>query len=469
MAFTFKLGSLDLSSYVRVGPQDGLDIYGSGWEEPVFSESAAAEGQPLISLDTRNREMVWPLFLKAASKDALYALKAQITREIRCGTRPLRVEWKSATSTNSTFYDVAHARLDEHTNFRLDEHNWTDVGLRVWCQPPWGHTGTYRNLATIAATGIFAMAVPSVAGDMNAQAVLDLQHSIGGASQVGIAIGMALIGPGYQHAYLPGTTAPSYVIGGTGLQLAPFNMPPATLTAATACPNLTALRVFCPSNALGITQTEAAQVTMPAASAFAGRNRVFALARTSSPSAGWALTLYGGGASGGAVRLVEPSSPYQFQATAWRLYDLGVVTVPSYPQSAFNFAIQAVASSAISASNGFVDYGAIYVMPEDTSRYYVDRDYGEIVNNVAPASGALHIAPEYRAVTRIYASQTTTPDGDQYMRGPELTIPPIPSQVLAGFMAPISSTTDNGGVARGIGNPSVNVQLAVRERFTFAR
>jgi hypothetical protein len=48
-AFIFKLGGLDLHSYLRVNPDDRMDPQGAPWVNPTFSETPFSDGQVLIS------------------------------------------------------------------------------------------------------------------------------------------------------------------------------------------------------------------------------------------------------------------------------------------------------------------------------------------------------------------------------------------------------------------------------------
>src|SRR5437588_12251254 len=64
--FRFRLGTLDLSAYVRVNPDDKLDPQGVPWIEPAFTESPFTEGQPLLSTTVHNRELQIPIYAKAA-------------------------------------------------------------------------------------------------------------------------------------------------------------------------------------------------------------------------------------------------------------------------------------------------------------------------------------------------------------------------------------------------------------------
>jgi hypothetical protein len=183
-AFTLKLGNLDLSNYLRVAQGDGLDpLDSSGFIDPQFSDSVIAEGQPLISVTQSNREMVFPLYLRSTTMDALADLMQSINSEI-ANTRPLVLEWKDQGATNSTFFDVTFARFDPEYNYRRAGGNgnakWMGGTLRVYASPPYGHTGTTRVIATAVASGNSVLVpIPSALdGDIAAQLRVQIQHAV---------------------------------------------------------------------------------------------------------------------------------------------------------------------------------------------------------------------------------------------------------------------------------------------------
>jgi hypothetical protein len=181
-AHILKLGTLDLSSYLRVGQEDGMDpLDSSGFLDPQFSDSVLSEGQPLISVTQGNREMDFPLYLRSTTMDALADLMQSIKSEIDT-TRPLRIEWRDQGATNSTFYDVTFARFDPDYNYRRAGNGgakWMGGHLRVFCAPPYGHTGTTRIVATGVASGsALRIPIPSaIDGDVNAQLKVQIGHA----------------------------------------------------------------------------------------------------------------------------------------------------------------------------------------------------------------------------------------------------------------------------------------------------
>lgn len=167
---TAALGSWDFSAYLRVNADEGLDPYGQSIEEPAFSDAPIAEGNPLVSTDAKNREMAWPLFLNAASKDVLHQLIR--TANLACRQpKPLQLSWRDAGSLTTSYYDVTYARFEPSFHYRRAQQGWLAGTLRVWCAPPYATAGTNRGVASLAtAAHQIRVAVPagSIAGDVDA-------------------------------------------------------------------------------------------------------------------------------------------------------------------------------------------------------------------------------------------------------------------------------------------------------------
>lgn len=431
----------------------------------VFSSSAVSYfdgSSPGAAWDGVPHDSTSTLF--GGGKSGLHLLARAINREIRYGDKPLRVAWKDAGGAEYTYFDVAYARFDPDFSMRPGQKNWLAGALRVWTKP-YGHTGTYRSLGTGAGTSFFRLALASIVGDVNADVSLDVSH-VGNSFQPGAVVGIGVVPLGYQHAFLPGTVAPSHLHTGSSIAGLGLGIPAGTLAAVSGTPGsaAVALRLTIPSNNFAINFSEAAYVFLPSAANFVGRSRVWALAKTNAPSAGWALI----GPGGNPVPL-NPSSGTLSSAVRYRLYDLGVLTVPTYsPTAGFSIAPQATYSG---ASTGYVDIGAVYLMPEDSSFYYIDRDFSS-VGLPYSASGFFHVDPDGAWLSRTPTSVARTgyEDGGRRIVGPKLTIKPMPSQTLVGFTAPINSSYDDSSTRNlGDGLNYMHAALRVRERFTFAR
>lgn len=162
------LGTWDFSAYWRVN--ETSDPHPT-FAEPAFSEAPFAEGNPLLSVDVKNREMVFPLFLKSSSRDALHALA--VAAEAACRQPDLVFSYRDEGATQITYYDVAYAHFDpaynEQYGYRRAAHGWLAGYLRIFCAPPYGHTGTYRSVVTQTGTGAQFVPIPSaIQGDADA-------------------------------------------------------------------------------------------------------------------------------------------------------------------------------------------------------------------------------------------------------------------------------------------------------------
>lgn len=207
-SFIAQLGSFDFADYVRVGASEGLDPYGKGWAEPQFAESAFGAGQALTGVTVGNREMVWPLYLNRnfllpgddltpeetlLLEQHIHELVVDMNRAI--AEPNLQLQWCDAHAPAITYYDVAYARFDPEYNHRQDQFGWKAGTLRVWCNPPYGHTGTHRVVAT-SAGGSAAARIPvasTLQGDV--AAALDMSVRRGGVEPLAV--------PGRTVAFAP--------------------------------------------------------------------------------------------------------------------------------------------------------------------------------------------------------------------------------------------------------------------------
>lgn len=328
MAFTLKLGALDLSPYPRLAPGDGFDPYDNDWIEPGFTDSPFAEGNPLASVDVKNREMAIPLFLKGASKDALHALVRSVQAEIRkVGTQELLVEWADDGATASTFYTVVFARWEPEFSFRRGQHGWLAGVLRVWVTG-YGHTGSYRIAATTPVTASAAaiqVPIASIGGD--APGLLDLVVRSGSA--VSPIYGAQLLAAPLSH--------PSQVAVWPAASMTLAAGANATLTGASGAQGSQVVAMLAASAAptLIASAPERAYLTLPLASVYAGqRYRVAALNRSLAVR-GIALNLEG---PDGAI---GPTAVASMIAAGYTLNDLGVLSIPSVVPSQVTVALRA--------------------------------------------------------------------------------------------------------------------------------
>lgn len=275
--FIAQIGDFDFADYVRVGPSDGLDPYGKGWAEPQFAQSAFGDGQPLTGVTVGNREMVWPLYLnrnfllpgddltpeeELLMEQHIHELVVDMNRAL---AKPnLQLQWCDSHAPATTYYDVAYARFDPDYNHRQDQFGWKAGTLRVWCSPPWGHTGTHRIVGTAQSAGrVQVVSVGTLLGDTAAAARVKVTApAVGTEGARGRIVGFAA---------LPNATYPC-------------RWPAASITAVANATVTTAGASDMQDNRYvrvgGVGYRGEIAVTLTPASQFHGaRHRVFALAR----------------------------------------------------------------------------------------------------------------------------------------------------------------------------------------------
>lgn len=196
-----RLNNRDLSSYIRVAHDEGLDPADSEFSEPQFSGSPAfAEGQAGLGSAASNREIVVPLILSADSSAGLHALIRDINGELESGAR---VEYATEYADQTTFFDLEAGRLDINYQYWIARNNTLRCELRLWTRP-YGHTGTARILASIQATAAVQFPATGVLGDVDALGQLEVR--VGSR----VASGGRVIGYGlHRSASFSGIRGPS--------------------------------------------------------------------------------------------------------------------------------------------------------------------------------------------------------------------------------------------------------------------
>ena len=314
------------------------------------------------------------------AKDALHTLIAQINNEIaNPTTSPLRVEWKDSGASNSTFYDVTHARIEPKFRYRLSEHSYADAVLHVWCAPPYGHTATERVLATAAGTApgltasLIGVASPLV-GDVAPQTRVTVNTS---GQAVGLAGRGLIVAAPSASGYVPFISAASFV-----------NVhPSAGVFGASGAPGSQALyrQPAFDSAPLG-------QVPL-GATMYAGRNRVYAAVNPAMFHVGFMVNARD-----------QNNTPLGATAVAyrpegWQLLDLGVVdvatTTPTAVVTLFTGAKTQTGGDAQfqrpmptgtpSGAQGAV--AGVYVLPEKSQQAIIDQNAVRVAGGFFGASG----------------------------------------------------------------------------------
>lgn len=444
--FTLKLGALDLAPYVRVGNDEGFDPYdGGGFEEPAFIDNPFGEGQGLANVDSRNREMSWPLYLNSTTKDGLHTLIRQINQEIRYAARPLRVEWRDQDATNSTYYDVEFARFDPNFKMRPSAQKWLAGVLRVWTKP-YGHTATWRTIGTAGpSSSIPSFAAASTAGDIEGELRFTFSASVAAT----------LVGAEYPRIVTVQSSLPTGWV--PVFPIASVNRITATIVGASGALGSQVLRTF-PEGAFTYPYT----VSVPVPSTgepIAGRLLVPARVTTAT---GVALAVYRDDISGVAVganaylptAVLTPTS-----ANSWRLVDLGVLQMNAQRPATVYLTLQVGAYPSANATR-LMDLGPLLFVPEDSTSYTNDAlgtDHDMATTTIlSDGSGQRDQVRPSSALSQVVRVRA---QGSIERGRTPLLSPGAGESVFAFRMI-------EGPFAQ---NQPYRVDVAVRERFTFAR
>ena len=382
MAATLKLtaaatAELDLSTYVVVAEDGGLDPADGGFLEPMFSESAVGDGQALVNVDTQNKELVFPLHLKAATKDALHTLVQTV--RMKLSEPGVRVEWRDDGASLSTFYDLVYGRFEPSYKYFRARQKWLTGSLHLWTRP-YGHTATERVVGTSSGSGFMQIvSLASVSGDVPALLIGELTS----ASQVRDLHGISVIPSGVKAEW-------------SGADIVPGGATIVTVGASGAVGSQYR-GVYADLSVVLTGQFLAWQFALTQASRM-GRQRVFALARTGVLGGAY-LTAQNGQTGdwlgptaflGATYPLaagpdVGPGTGTQGQ-TYWQLMDLGVIDTPTPTQtlptnSIFVYAGFASAAVGSLVASPALQVTSLYVLPEDRTAVVIDSS----LNRTMPA------------------------------------------------------------------------------------
>ncbi len=141
-----KVNGLDVSAFLRVQPDDGLDPVDSEFEQPQFGGSPAlAEGGIFVADTTRNKQWTAPLWTNSTASGAqgVNHLIEQVNNSLRRG--PAAVEFRPEGASQSTFFDLEKGRLDPQYSHFHHRRGWAKSTLHLWTKP-FGHTATMRSV-----------------------------------------------------------------------------------------------------------------------------------------------------------------------------------------------------------------------------------------------------------------------------------------------------------------------------------
>lgn len=464
MAQVLKVGDRDLSPYVRVAHDDGLDPANPEFSEPQFSGSPAlGDGQSFVGDAVNNRLMSYPLILSADSTDELYALVREINGDLVKGAQ---VEYRSGGASQSTFFDLERGRLEPKFEFWIDQAAKVRAMLHLWVRP-YGHTGTYRTvIPSFVATGPQTLQATGILGDVFAQGLLRVDSGP-----------TYLASPVHPHMIAFGISqSPSYV----GVWRA------ASLTNVGASSALIGASGAVASQYLGVNASPVgiqafAWLQFPDGDLknYEGRQRMLVVARSRVALASGAPAI---SAVAGANSLHDGrriGSVVASHSAQWQVYDVGEWSVPrasglKHPDQSERIEFfwssaspgqpSSIAASLI-ASPAF-QISAIMLVPLDVAAGIHLGNNWDITGSGESSGGDVHFLFSNEGVTRKLNASTFWRDESEKLRGNGPLLPPTGSPVASG---PLSVVFAMGNPKHFLGNRPVKLALSARERFTYLR
>lgn len=373
------VNGLDLSGYLDVQHESGMDPAAPGFLVPQFSGNPALRDGRRHVVDTAdNREGVFPLILDAASRAELHKLISDIEAVL---VRNASVEFASDSSGTSSFLTLEGGHLDVKYEYFLTGVALTTRAVLHLSTRPFAHTGSTRLIASAPQGSAAVVAFPAtgILGDAYAQANLEVRVGSAVASAGRVVMFGVHAHPSHR-AYRPATSGRAQ----TG----------ATVRGASGAigSQYTAIPVS-PTGASGV----AYQEFLDPPDAHVGRHRVIAFGRSglNVPMPIYAMDRFG--AILGATAIVT-----QTDVNKWQMVDLGEVHVParatgqeSVPTQYVNLVTGGASGAAINASPAFhlngllflpVDYSAGILRTAGAGQPFI-RD--SFKSNIDPSSESL--------------------------------------------------------------------------------
>jgi hypothetical protein len=375
-----NLTCVDTALHLRIGADgtagdSAVEFFSGSIDEPAVYNTVLSAARVSAHYAARTGASA----SSGTAKDNLHTVVQNIVREINNPTStPLRVEWKDQGASNSTFYDVTYARWDPHFNYRLSEHAYADGAVRVWCQPPYGHTATERVIATAAGTApgliasLIGVASPLV-GDVAPQLRVTVDTS---GEPVGPAGRGVIIAAPQASGYIPFISAASFV-----------NLhPSAAVFGASGAPGSQAIY-----RQPLIDDAPMAQISL-GATMYAGRNRLFAAVLPAVDGIGVGLNTqdqYG----------ARTPTAGAYNANGWQIVDLGVAnvptTTPTYTVDLYSGLVRRTLNDGNyqrplpgAAASSILAVAGVYVLPEGNLQAVRDHAAIPFVRSYFGASGS---------------------------------------------------------------------------------
>lgn len=358
-------GNLDLTQYLDVNPGEGLDPADSAFTTKIISHSVLREGGSLALEDLKPKELIYPLKLKASTKDKLTLLVREIN--IALNTMGAELQWQDEGTTVETYFDVISGQFDTAFNFRMGQQAqpWLTGKLRVFVQPlgqlekaprQFLLAGTSAvNGATLTGTlpvQVFTGA-SGVRGDFAAlpNAIIGVTPSLGAGAYSAFSV---LPNPSYVPLMMATAANASVTFGGS---------------------NFKATRTSAEGSFLVGWSTEndgTKQITFyRGASAYFGANRVLAVARRLNPASPASLQAetegeYTEQREGKTLgQAVFDSRKVELNGSLWQLADLGVFSRASTQVEPWGITL---------VSSGTVAIAGLIMLPENSTQWLYEEE-----------------------------------------------------------------------------------------------
>lgn len=307
MAPRLKVGAKDLSAYLRLQPDEGLDPLNSAFFRPQFQGiPALGEGQTWTADAIDNRTMNIPLYLTASSRAEMKTIGQEINALLVKGSQ---VEFALDPSVDSsTFFDLERGSLSEEFNYYHQINTVQSCTLTLVCRP-YGNTATKRLVASVpmASSAAVMFAATGVLGDTSALANFEVRVGSAVATHGRVVAWGVHPHPshlGWRQASQGMAQAGATLIGASGAVGSQYVGIPVS-----------------PTGASGITYTQ----FLDPPSAHIGRHRVVGLVKSALNNTPINIAAYD---RFGAI--IGPTAvASQVDRTKWQMIDFGEINIPA--------------------------------------------------------------------------------------------------------------------------------------------
>lgn len=347
------------AEYLDVEQGRGMEPGDPKFTEKVFARSLLKQGATFALESLHEKEMIFPLKLHAANKDALTTLVREIN--IALNTSGTVVKWKDEGASKPTYFNLLSGQIDDEFDFRLAASDWLKVRMRLFVQPLGYYSingahaailsGTSGNTLKATSPMLKFVSASQLLGDAPALVQAEMTQ-INLSPQMFAAFSILPV-----PTYTPALSSASLYYP-TGLREPHFSH-------ESLAPGGTAARI-----PPGFAENPFAYWESPSleAAGYVGQQRILVAARTpslaepqpfySSQFTGLPLSNWNYPASG-ALAVATPLA-----TTAWQVFDMGIVNVASSAIAAnapYGFTFAAVS---VTGASRAVELASVFQLPE---------------------------------------------------------------------------------------------------------